>query len=150
MPHIFFFPPWKTTIYLPYRYHFPFHEHNQPGRSVFVRSLSYSSAVNKVVTNALANLVPASFLVTPLINTTHLTGWWHIKGKRQSLCGKTCWLTTILAHTGKTSKTELSIDNQPNTQTDRHTHTVKFESMLYLFLRFLIVTSNRHVSYLFV
>lgn len=70
------------------------------------------------MTNVLANLATGSLIVTPLINSAHLTGWWHIKGKSQSLGRKTCWLTTVLAHTGKATRTEMSTDNQP-----KHTHT---------------------------
>lgn len=60
----------------------------------------------------LANLATGSFMVTPLTNTAYLAGWWHMKGKSQALCGKTCWFTTIPAHTGKATRTEMSTDNE--------------------------------------
>lgn len=61
VPSLFFFPP-KIIIYLT---HTTLHstKKNQPGQSLFGRSLSYSSAVDRLVTKALANLAPLWFLL---------------------------------------------------------------------------------------
>lgn len=100
---------------------------------------------HRAVPNVPARLGTGSFLViTPLINTTHLTGWWHIKGKSQSLCGKTCWVTTVLAHTGEASGTEMYTYNPP-----KHTHRVKWRvCCIDLSLGLWAATANKHVSYL--
>lgn len=77
----------------------------------------------------LANLATGSFMVTALTNTAYLARWWHMKGKRQSLCGKTCWLTTIPAHTGKATRTEMSTDNEATharVHMHAHVHTLLF------------------------